>query len=50
MTGIGLPGASGLTRFNEDSSKFKISPAQVVVMIIITLLFVIGLNIFFPIT
>ena len=43
-------GFGGLTRFKEEyDSKLKFSPAVVVGMIIVTILLIIGLNIFFPI-
>lgn len=45
-----LPGMSGLTRFKEEyDSKFKISPMQVIVLIIAVILFVLSLKWFFPI-
>ncbi len=48
MADISLPiGFGGLMRYKEEyNSKFKFSPIVVIVMIIITILFIIGLNIF----
>ena len=44
-------GFGGLMRYNEEySSKFKISPVQVVGFIIVVVLFIIALNIFFPVS
>lgn len=40
----------GITRFKEEyNSKFKVSPSAVVMMIIAVIVFVLFLNIFFPI-
>ena len=49
--GISMPsGMGGLTRFNEEyNSRFKITPAQVVGLIIGVVVFVAVLKIFFPI-
>lgn len=51
MADISLPsGIGGLTRFKEEyDSKFKISPAQVIVLIIAIIAFVASLRLFFPI-
>lgn len=47
---VNLPGMGGLTRFKEEyDSKFKISPTQVIVMIIAVILFVLSLKWFFPV-
>lgn len=47
---VNLPGMGGLTRFKEEyDSKFKISPTQVIVLIIAVILFVLSLKWFFPI-
>jgi preprotein translocase subunit Sec61beta len=45
---ISLPsGFGGLMRYKEEyNSKFKFSPGVVIAMIIITIIFVIGLNLF----
>ena len=44
---ISMPGYGGLTRFKEESnSRFQFGPGVVVAMIIATILFVIGLNLF----
>ncbi len=40
----------GLTRFNEEyDSKLKINPSLVVLFVILAIIFIIGLNLFFPI-
>lgn len=45
-----LPGMGGLTRFKEEyNSRFKISPMQVIVLIIAVILFVLSLKWFFPV-
>ena len=48
---IHMPGGfGGLTRYDSEyKSKFMISPAQVVGLIIVIILFVIVLKLFFPI-
>lgn len=47
---INLPGSSGLTRFKEEyDSKFKLSPTQVVVLIVAVIIFVFSLKWFFPV-
>ncbi|MBS3074375.1 preprotein translocase subunit Sec61beta [Candidatus Pacearchaeota archaeon] len=44
-------GFGGLMRYNEEyPSKFKLSPIAVVSLIIAVILFVIALNIFFPVS
>jgi preprotein translocase subunit Sec61beta len=41
-------GFGGLMRYNEEyNSKFKFGPGAVVAMIIATIVFVVGLNIFY---
>lgn len=49
--GINLPGGfGGLMRFNEEyESKIKFKPAHIIVFLILIVLFVIALNIFWPI-
>lgn len=43
-------GFGGLMRYNEEyHSKFKLTPTAVVAFIIAIIIFVIGLNIFFPV-
>ncbi len=43
-------GFGGLMRYNEEyPSKFKLTPTHVVAFIIAIVVFVIGLNIFFPV-
>ena len=43
-------GFGGLMRYNEEyPSKFKLTPTHVVAFIIAIVIFVIGLNIFFPV-
>jgi len=51
MADVNMPaGFSGLMRYKDEyDSRFKISPAQVILMIILTVIVMIGLNIFFPI-
>ena len=51
MAELNMPGSfGGLMRYNEEyDSKLKFSPAQVILMIIAVIVFVIGLRIFFPI-
>jgi preprotein translocase subunit Sec61beta len=48
---MSMPGSfGGLMRYKEEyNSKLKISPSQVVLMIIIVVLLVLSLKIFFPI-
>ena len=48
---MSMPGSfGGLMRYKEEyNSKLKISPSQVILMIIIVVLLVLSLNIFFPI-
>lgn len=42
-------GFGGLLRYDEEyDTKFKLKPSHVVIFIILIVLFVIGLNIFFP--
>ncbi len=44
-------GFGGLMRYNEEyPSKFKITPVQVIGFIIAVILFIIALNIFFPVS
>ena len=44
-------GFGGLMRYNEEyPSKFKLRPAHVIAFIIAIIVFVVALNIFFPIT
>ncbi|MEM4625761.1 MAG: preprotein translocase subunit Sec61beta [Candidatus Pacearchaeota archaeon] len=49
---ISMPGVfGGLMRYNEEyDSKFKISPEQVIIFVILLLLMALGLKIFFPIS
>jgi preprotein translocase subunit Sec61beta len=50
-SGIALPtGYGGLMRYDEEyKSKFRISPSHVIAFVVAILLFIIILNIFFPI-
>jgi preprotein translocase subunit Sec61beta len=47
-----MPGAfGGLMRYDEEfSSRFMITPTQVIVFLVVILLFVLALKLFFPIT
>jgi preprotein translocase subunit Sec61beta len=49
---IHMPGAfGGLMRYDEEfSSRFMITPTQVIVFLVVILLFVLALKLFFPIT
>lgn len=51
-SGINMPGGfGGLMRYNEEyDSKLKIKPIWVVGLIILIVLFIIALNVFWPIT
>jgi preprotein translocase subunit Sec61beta len=51
MAELNMPaGFGGLMRYKEEyDSKIKISPAQVIFLIILVILFVLSLKIFFPI-
>lgn len=51
-SGISMPGGfGGLMRYNEEyNSKLKIKPGWVIGFIILLVLFIIVLNIFWPIT
>ncbi|MGK0209124.1 MAG: preprotein translocase subunit Sec61beta [Patescibacteria group bacterium] len=45
MAEIGLPGAGGLMRYNEEyDSKLKFGPEMVIVMVIATIAFVVALR------
>ncbi len=48
---INMPsGFGGLMRYNEEyDSKFKFKPVGVIVFIILVIIFVVVLNIFFPV-
>ncbi len=48
---VNLPGGfGGLMRFNEEyESKIKLKPVHVIAFLILIVIFVLGLNIFFPI-
>ncbi len=52
MAEVNMPGSfGGLMRYNEEyNSKLKFSPAQVILMILVVIAFVISLRWFFPIT
>jgi preprotein translocase subunit Sec61beta len=46
---VNLPGFGGLMRYKEEyDSKFKISPTQVIVLIIAVIVFVLSLKLLFP--
>lgn len=47
---ISMPGAfGGIMRYDEEyESRFKVSPTQVIVIIVVVILFVLGLNMFWP--
>ena len=48
MAEISLPGGGGLMRYNEEyDSKLKFGPEAVIGMIIASIAFVVGLNLFF---
>jgi len=49
---INMPGSfGGLMRYKEEyNSKLKISPAQVILLIVLVIAFVLSLRIFFPIS
>jgi preprotein translocase subunit Sec61beta len=49
---INLPsGMGGLVRYNEEyESRFHLSPAHVIGFVILTVLFVVALRVFFPIS
>jgi len=47
---IHMPGSfGGIMRYDEEyESRFKVTPTQVVAVIVIVILFVLGLNMFWP--
>ena len=47
---IQMPGAfGGIMRYDEEyESRFKITPTQVVVVIVAVIIFVLGLSMFYP--
>lgn len=47
---IHMPGSfGGIMRYDEEyDSRFKITPTQVIVVIVLVILFVLGLNLFWP--
>jgi preprotein translocase subunit Sec61beta len=51
MAEINMPGSyGGLVRYNEEyPSKLRFKATHVIVMVVLVILFVLGLNIFFPI-
>lgn len=50
-SGVNLPGGfGGLVRFNEEyESKIQIKPAHVIVFVVLIIVFVLTLNVFWPI-
>ena len=50
-SGVNLPsGFGGLVRFNEEyESKIKFKPGHIIIFIVVIILFVIALNIFWPV-
>lgn len=47
---VSMPGYGGLMRYKEEyDSAFKFGPVAVVAAIILTIILILGLNIFFPI-
>jgi len=49
--GVNLPGGfGGLVRFNEEyESKIKFKPSHIIIFIVLIILFVLALNIFWPV-